>query len=59
MIGNKIADRIRKVSKTLPKNNSEANEKEILGERFITPELRHKIINDLSLKEEIYWLSKI
>ena len=54
MIGNKIADRIRKVSKTLPKNNSEANEKEILGKRSITPELRHKIINDLSLKEEIY-----
>ena len=52
LIGNKIADRITKVSKTSPKINSEANEKEILSERFIPPELRHKIINDLRLKVE-------
>ena len=38
--GNKIADKITKVSKVLPKNNSETNEKEILRERFIPPELR-------------------
>ena len=50
--GNKIADKITKVSKVLPKNNSETNEKEILRERFIPPELRRKIINDLRLKEE-------
>ena len=41
LIGNKIADRITKVSKTSPKNNSETN-KEILREIFILPELRHK-----------------
>ena len=54
LIGNKIADRITKVSKTSPKNNSEKNEAEILRERFITPELRHKIINNLRLKAENY-----
>ena len=53
-IGNKIADRITKISKTSPKKNSEANEGEILRERFIPPELRHKIIDDLRLKEENY-----
>ena len=47
LIGNKIADRITKVSKTPPKNNSEENEEEILRERFIPSELRHKIIDDL------------
>ena len=41
LIGNKIADRITKVSKTSPKNISETN-KEILREIFILPELRHK-----------------
>ena len=54
LIGNKICDKITSVSKTLPKNNSETNEEEILRERFIFPELRHKIINDLRLKEENY-----
>ena len=59
MIGNKIADKITKASKTSPKNNSETNEEEILRERFIPPELRHKVINDLRVKEENYWISKI
>ena len=59
MIGNKIADRITKVSKTSPKNNSETNEEEILTVRLIPPELGHTIINDLRLKEENYWLFKI
>ena len=54
LTGNKIADRIKKVSNTSPKNNLESNEKEILRETFIHPELRHKIINDLRLKEENY-----
>ena len=40
IIGNKTADRITKVSKTSPKNNSKTNEKEIVTERFIPPELR-------------------
>ena len=56
MVGNKIADRITKVSKTPSKNNSETNEEEIRRKRDITPELRHKIIKDLRLKEENYWL---
>ena len=45
LIGNKIADRITKVSKTSLNNNSETNEKEVI----IPPELRHKIINNLRL----------
>ena len=44
MIGNKIADRITK--------ETETNEEEILRERFMPPELRHKITDDLSLKTE-------
>ena len=35
LIGNKIADKVTRVSKTLPKNNSEKNKEEIFGERFI------------------------
>ena len=54
LIGNKIADRITKVSKTSPKNNPEANEEEILRESFIPLELRHKITDDLRLKKENY-----
>ena len=54
LIGNKIADSIMKVSKTSPKNNSETSEEDILRERFIPPGLRHKIINELRLKEENY-----
>ena len=49
LIGNKITDRIKKVSKTLPNNNSETNKEEILRERFIPPELRYKIIGNLRL----------
>ena len=56
MIGNKIADKITRVLKTSSKTNSETNEKEILRERYISPELRQKIINNLILKEEHYWL---
>ena len=56
MIRNKIADKITRVLKTSSKTNSETNEKEILRERCISPELRQKIINNLILKEENYWL---
>ena len=49
LIGNKIADRITKVSKTSPKNISETNKEEILRERFIPLELRYKIIDDQRL----------
>ena len=50
LIGNKIADRNTKVSRTSPKNNSQTNEEEILRERFVAPELRHKIVNDIRIK---------
>ena len=56
MIRNKLNDRIMKVSKTSPKNNSETIEEEILRERFMPPEIRHKIITELRLKEENYFL---
>ena len=36
LIGNKIADKITRVSKTSPKNNSETNVEEILRERYIS-----------------------
>ena len=37
-------------------NLSITNEEEVLRKWYITPELRHKIINDLRLKVENYWL---
>ena len=56
MIDNKIADRIKKVSRTSPQNNPVANEEENTGidreiyrERHISPEQSHKIIDDLRL----------
>ena len=50
LIGNKIADKITIVSKTSPQNNSETNKEEVLRERYIFPELRHKITDNLGLK---------
>ena len=51
MIGNKFANRITKV---LQLNNSETNTKEhdmeIPKERFVSPEERQKIIDELRLK---------
>ena len=41
LIGNKIADKITRASKTLPQNNLETNE-EIHRENYISPELRQK-----------------
>ena len=49
IIGNKIADRAAKVSKTLPQNNPETNEEEIIREGYISPEKRLKIIDNLRL----------
>ena len=49
LIGNKIAGRITKFSKTSPQNNSQTSEQEILTERYISPEKRQQIINDLEL----------
>ena len=48
LIGNKIAGRITKVSKTSPQNNSETNE-EILREIYISPGQRQEITYDLRL----------
>ena len=60
MIGNKIVDAVaksyghktKKVSRRSPQNNSEPitneHDKEIPKERYIPPEERHKIINDLT-----------
>ena len=52
LIVNKIADRITKVSKTLPQNNSETTNKhneEIPKERYVSPEERQEIIDELRL----------
>ena len=57
MIGNKIADKITKVSNISPQNNLETNEEKVLREKIIPSELGHKIIGDLGLKEKNYWWS--
>ena len=49
--GNKIADKITRVSKNSPQNNLEANE-EILREKSIFPELKQRIIDNLRLKKD-------
>ena len=53
LIGNKIANRIMKVSKNLPQNNLETitnqHHKEMLKERCVSPEERSKTIDDLKL----------
>ena len=56
MIGNKIADKITKVSKVLPQNNSETiiseheKKKKILRERYICPKERHEVIYEFRLR---------
>ena len=54
MIGDKIANKITKVSKNLQQNNSETvtnkNDKEIPDERYVSPEERQDIIGKLRLK---------
>ena len=52
-MGNKTTDKITRVCKTSAKDNSETNAEEVLRERYISPILRLKIIDDLILKEEI------
>ena len=53
LIGKNIADRITKVSKTLPKNNSETikneHDQEIPKERYLSPKERKEIIDELRL----------
>ena len=50
LIGNKITNETTRVTKPSPQNNSETNEEEALGEKYVPPELRYKIIDDLTLK---------
>ena len=52
LIENKIADKITRVAKKSPKKVSETKEEEVIREKYISPELRQKIIDDLRLKEE-------
>ena len=53
LIGNKIANRITGVSKNSQQNNSKTvtneHDKEIPKERYVSPEKRQKIIDDLRL----------
>ena len=49
LIGNKITNKVTRISKTSPQNNPETNEEEILRERYISPEQRQKIVDDLRL----------
>ena len=48
-IGDLIGYKIAEVTKASPQNNSETNEEEILRERYISPEQKQKIIDDLRL----------
>ena len=54
LIGNKIANKIKEVSKTLQQNNSEIvtneNDKEIPKEKYISPEARQELFDKLKLK---------
>ena len=59
LIENRIADKTTRVSKTSPKNYLETNEEEIHWEKYISPELRQKIIDDLRLKEQNFQYLKI
>ena len=53
LIGNKIADKITKVSKNSQQNNKDIvtteNDKEIPLKRYISPEKRQKIIDNVRL----------
>ena len=54
MIGNKIANKITRLSKHSQQNNAETatneHDKETSKERFISPGKRQKVIDDLRLK---------
>ena len=52
LIGNKVADKIPRVSKSLTQNNLETQY--ISPNKYISPELRQKTNNDLRLKENSY-----
>ena len=52
LIGNRFADKITRASKTSPKNNLETDKEEMLREKYISPKLRQKFIDELRLNEE-------
>ena len=52
LVRNKIVDEITRASKTFPKINSKTNDSETIREKYISPELRQKIIDNLRFKEE-------
>ena len=45
----KLLIKLQESQKNSPQNNSKTNEEEILRERYISPERRHRIIDDLRL----------
>ena len=53
LIGNKIPNKITKISQSSPQNNSKTirieHDKEVPKERYISPEERQKIVDDLRL----------
>ena len=49
LIGNKIADKIASISKSRKELHSNENEIEIPKERYISPEQRQQIIDELRL----------
>ena len=51
LIGNKIAHKTTRSLKTSPHNNLETNE-EILREKYISPGLRQRVIDDLRLMDD-------
>ena len=49
LIGNKIVNKITRDSLTSPQNISVKSEEEILRERFMSPEERQEVIDDVRL----------
>ena len=58
LIGNKISDKITKVSKNSLQNNSETDTNEHDKKRYITPDEIQEIIHELRLKQYNVGLSK-
>ena len=52
LIGNKIADKVARASKTSSKINLKTNKEEILKEKYVSPTLSQKHFDDVRLKEE-------
>ena len=65
MIGNRIADKIISISqkpdKELPKNDEAEEDVEISThkKRYISPEIRQQIIDDLKLVPQNYWWTDV